>query len=175
MQKNLKRLFTLTAILYGIAVSTPMMVGAQGPLGRNFGFGLSIGNPLGGTIKYWTASDQALAASLGADYFGSPRLNVDYHWHFDAFNSDVVKLYAGPGLAIGFGGGREYLWYKKGHDYYFYREDGKTGIGGRVLLGLNLIPRRSPIEMYVELGPLVGLSPAFGTSVDVALGVRFYP
>src|ERR1044072_8356922 len=32
---------------------------AQGPQGRNFGFGLVIGEPLGATVKYWTSSDNA--------------------------------------------------------------------------------------------------------------------
>lgn len=165
--------FSLAALCV-ILLASASPVRAQGPLGRTFGFGLSLGDPLGVTIKYWTAPSEALVASLGADYFGSPRLNVDYHWHFNAFNSSVVKLYVGPGLALGFGGGRSYLWYGKGHEYYFVRDGNETLIGARVLLGLNIIPRNSPIEVYFETGPLIGISPAFGTSFDAAVGIRFY-
>jgi hypothetical protein len=165
---------SLSLLLCTIVLVSVSPLRAQGPLGRDFGFGLSLGDPLGVTIKYWMNPNEALVGSLGADYFGSPRLNIDYHWHFNAFNSSVVKLYAGPGISFGFGGGRSYLWYGKGHDYYFIREGNETGIGARILLGLNVIPRNTPVELYMEFGPLIGISPAFGSSFDAAVGVRFY-
>jgi hypothetical protein len=171
----MKHLIVLSALMCAIVFITVAPLKAQGPLGRELGLGISIGNPLGATLKYWTSSNTALVGSIGADYFGSPRVNLDYHFHFNAFNSSVVKMYAGPGLAVGFGSGRSYLWYKKGKDYYFIRDEGETGIGARVLFGLNVIPRNSPIEMYFELGPLIGIAPAFGASFDVAIGIRFYP
>ena len=158
-----------------MCVFTVSPIWSQGPLGRQFGFGITVGDPLGGTIKYWTASNEALVADIGCDYFGSPRVDIDYYWHFAAFNSNVVKLYAGPGLVVGFGQGNYYLWYGHGHDYYFIREDGRTGIGAHVLIGIDIIPRRTPIELYAELGPLIGISPSFGASFDFALGIRFYP
>lgn len=175
MRHSIKYFLACSFIVCSIFLVPARTVQAQGPMGRSFGFGLTLGDPLGGTIKYWTAPDQALVASIGGDYFGSTRLDVDYHWHFNAFRSEVVKLYAGPGIAFGFGSGHSYLWYKRGHDYYFVRDDGSTGIGARILLGLNVIPRNTPIELYLEAGPLIGISPAFGTSMDVAVGIRFYP
>jgi hypothetical protein len=175
MRTTITKLIALSLFACTVIFALANSASAQGPEGRNFGFGLVLGDPTGGTIKYWTASAQALVASIGGDYFGSTRLDIDYHWHFNAFRSSVVKLYAGPGIAFGFGSGRSFLWYKKGHEYYFIRDDGSTGIGARILLGLNIIPRNTPIELYLEAGPLIGLSPAFGTSMDVAVGIRFYP
>lgn len=171
----MKHLIIFSTLMCAIVFSTVTPLKAQGPLGRELGLGISLGNPLGATLKYWTSPTTALVAAIGADYFGSPRLNLDYHFHFNSFNSSVVKMYAGPGLAIGFGSGRSYLWYKKGKDYYFIRDEGETGIGARVLFGLNIIPHNSPIEMFLELGPLIGISPAFGASFDAAIGIRFYP
>jgi len=175
MKKNLKHHISLLAVLLTMSVFTVSPIWSQGPLGRQFGFGITLGDPLGGTIKYWTAQNEALVADIGGDYFGSPRLDIDYYWHFNAFNSSVVKLYAGPGLALGFGDGNYGLWYSHGHDYYFIRDNGGTGVGVHVLIGLNIIPRRSPIEIYAEFGPLIGITPAFGASFDAALGIRFYP
>ena len=151
---------------------------AQGPMGRDFGFGIVLGEPLGGTVKFWTAPDQAFVGSIGGSYFGAPRLGLDYLWHFDAFHSGVVKMYAGPGLAIGFGQGYYYWFYGKHGKYgdvFYYREPGTTGIAMRVVLGLNIIPRRTPIELFLEAGPLIGISPGFGTAFDLAAGIRFYP
>src|SRR5579872_1137096 len=95
--------FTLAVCLLFI----PSLLRAQGPEGKSFGFGLILGEPLGGTVKFWTSYDNAFVGDIGASYFGSPRIQADYLWHFDPFHSHIVKMYAGPGLAIGFGQGRE--------------------------------------------------------------------
>jgi hypothetical protein len=139
----------------------------------SFGFGIVLGEPIGGTIKLWTGPTTALVAEIGASYFGSPRLQVDYTYHFDAFNSDIVKMYAGPGLALGFGPGRVII-YQQHPDRFYYHEVDETGIGVRAIFGLNILPRNTPIELFFEAGPMVGISPAFGAIIDAALGVRFY-
>ncbi len=143
------------------------------PNGKNFGFGIMIGDPTGASLKYWTDRDNALAFSLGSSYFGSPRIGVDYLWHFDAFQSRIVNLYAGPGAALGIGEGRG-IWYKSDKGKFYYRDDG-VGIGIRGVFGINVVPERTPMEIFFEFGTLIGLAPDFGSAVDVALGVRFYP
>src|ERR1051325_3668846 len=55
---------------------------AQGPQGKDFGFGLILGEPLGGTVKFWTSAENAIVGDIGASYFGSPRIQGDYLWHF---------------------------------------------------------------------------------------------
>lgn len=164
-------------IVLSIALLVALVSGAaaQGPGGKTFGFGLIIGEPLGGTVKFWTNKENAFTVSLGGSYFGSPRLQGDYLWHFDAFNSSVVKLYAGPGVGIGFG--REgYGWInRRGRNYFYYRDDAGIGVAARAMFGLNIIPRKTPLEIFVEAGPNIGLIPNFGTAFDAAIGVRFYP
>jgi hypothetical protein len=141
--------------------------------GDNFGFGIVLGDPTGLTLKYYTESTEAFVFTLGSSYFGSPRLGADYVWHFDAFTSDVTKLYAGPGAVIGFGESRGF-WYDKG-DRFFVRDNNGAGFGVRGIFGVNFIPRRTPLEFFVELGVLLGLAPGFGSAVDAAIGMRFYP
>lgn len=147
---------------------------AQGPKGKDFGFGIILGDPLGGTIKYWTSRENAFDAYIGSSYFGSLRVGGDYLWHFDAFHSQVVKMYAGPGIALGFGRGHG-IWFKEDKKKFYYWDEGSVGIAGRVIVGLNIIPKRTPIEIFLEFGPLIGLAPNFGVNVDAALGIRFYP
>lgn len=148
----------------------------RGPQGRDFGFGIIIGEPLGGTIKYWFNSENALDADIGGSYFGSPRLDVDYLWHFDAFRSRVVKLYAGAGGAIGFGTGGGGFFYGDERGRFYVRGAGNDlGFGIRGLFGLNVIPERTPLEIFFHLGVLIGLAPVTGSALDVALGLRFYP
>mgnify|MGYP000878532455 CR=1 FL=1 len=145
---------------------------AQSPRGKDFGFGIVLGDPTGLTVKYWTQNTNAFVFDLGASYFGSPRIGMDYLWHFNAFNSNEVKLYAGPGVALGIGEGNGF-WYKDKEDGFLHRDN--AGLGVRGVFGLNFVPRSTPIEIYAELGTLVGLVPDFGAAVDAAIGFRFYP
>jgi hypothetical protein len=142
---------------------------AQGPGGRSFGFGLVLIDPLGASVKFWINPVNALVFDIGASDFGPTRLDADYLWHFDAFQSRIVKMYAGPGLVLAFG---------NGIGPYGAREFGGpyngVGVGIRAMFGLNVIPVRTPLEMFFGLGPLIGLSPS-GVGLDIALGIRFYP
>lgn len=149
------------------------VVFAQSPGGKSFGFGIILGEPTGGTLKFITSYENAFVVDIGTSYYGSPRINVDYLWHFDAFNSNIALLYAGPGGVIGIGEGRGF-WYKDKNDR-FYRESNNVGIGMRGIFGINVIPERTPLEFFLEFGVLVGFVPDFGSGVDAALGMRFYP
>ncbi len=158
---------TLVIVLVGNLYS-------QGPRGKSFGFGIILGEPTGLTGKLWLNRENAIDFSVGSSYFGALRFTGDYLWHFDSFDSQVVKLYAGPGLAIGTGESGGWI-YKKKDDEYWYRKSDDLGIGVRGLFGLNIIPKRSPLEIFVELGVLVGLTPRTGASGEAAIGIRFYP
>lgn len=166
----MKNILFIVLILTGIITNNAY---SQSPGSKNFGFGIILGDPTGLTLKYWTQRDNALVFDLGASYFGSPRIDVDYLWHFDAFRSNIAKLYAGFGGVLGIGEGKG-LYYTEHHGFYF-RTDNGLGLGVRGLIGVNVIPRNSPLEFFLEAGLLVGLSPDFGSAGDVGLGIRFYP
>ncbi len=147
---------------------------SQSPRGNQFGFGIILGEPTGVTVKYWFNNENALVGNFGTSYFGRPRLDVEYLWHFDAFNSSIVKMYAAPGGVLGFGKGNDY-WYEWRNDRFYYRTGNDIGLGIKGLVGINIIPRRTPIEVFLEVGALVGIAPDFGSQGEAALGIRFYP
>ncbi|MBI1939382.1 MAG: hypothetical protein HYS25_14830 [Ignavibacteriales bacterium] len=149
------------------------MINAQGPNGKNFGFGINIGDPLGLTGKFWLGRENAITVYVGGSYFGNPRIGADYVWHFNAFNSNIAELYAGPGLHIGFGKGKAYI-FEVNKNKFYYRSSG-AGFAVRGIFGLNVTPRNTPLEIYVEMGPLIGISPDFGSAFEAAIGFRFYP
>ena len=66
------------------------------------------------------------------------------------------------------------FYYTEHHGFYF-RSDNSAGLGVRGVFGINVIPRTSPLEFFLELGLLVGLTPDFGSAGDVGIGMRFYP
>jgi hypothetical protein len=163
-------------ILFIILIITGTMSNysyAQSPESKNFGFGLILGDPTGLTLKFWTQRNNAFVIDVGASYFGSPRIGVDYLWHFDAFRSNIAKLYAGFGGVIGIGQSNGFYYTK--HNGFYYRSDNGLGLGVRGVFGVNVIPRSSPLELFFEVGLLVGLSPSFGSAGDVGLGIRYYP
>ena len=166
----MKNLFIIILILCAFSSNISF---SQSPESKNFGFGVILGDPTGLTLKFWTSRENAFVVDVGASYFGSPRIGVDYLWHFDAFRSSIAKLYAGFGGVLGIGEGRGF-YYTEHHGFYF-RSDNGVGLGVRGVFGVNVIPRHSPLEFFLEVGLLVGLSPAFGSAGDVGLGMRFYP
>lgn len=168
----MRKLLIIAAIVLfvGTSESFSQRIGA----GDNFGFGIILGEPTGLTLKYYTERYEAFAFSLGPSYFGSPRLGADYIWHFHAFESQLVHLYAGPGLVLGFGEG-EGFWYKERGDRFFVRSSSDLGLGVRGVFGINFLLKSAPLEFFGELGVLVGFAPEFGSAVDAAIGMRFYP
>src|SRR5690606_3547873 len=170
MRRLFRRLFLALILLSIICISSAQ---AQSPQGKNFGFGIVLGEPTGGTLKFWTQRPNAIVVNIGSSYFGNLRIGADYLWHFDAFNSDIAFLYAGPGAAIGFGEGKGF-WYKGKNGFYF-RENKGAGLGVRGVFGVNVVPQRIPLEFFFEVGALIGIVPDFGSAVDAALGMRFYP
>jgi len=145
----------------------------------DFGFGLILIEPLGATVKYWTASNQAIDADIGESYFGAPRVDVDYLWHFNSFNSHVALLYGGLGASFGFGYGYSYdIIYARdenGTPFYYRTVNNSFGFGVRMLFGLDIFPKRVPFEFFAQIGPLIGIVPVFGVGFDFAIGARFYP
>lgn len=145
---------------------------AFSPKGRNFGIGVIVGEPTGLTAKIWTQKDIALALSIGNSYLGSLRIGMDYLWHFNAFNSSAVNLYAGPGVAVGIG--ESSGWWYKDKDQKWYKGSDEIGLGVRGVLGINIVPRDSPIEIFGEAGLMVGVLPGTYANFEGALGIRFY-
>lgn len=158
----------LIAVTFIIALSSLSI--AQVPRRGDFGFGIKLGDPTGATLKFWTNRENAFVVDVGASYFGSPRIGVDYLWHFNAFNSNIVDLYAGMGGVIGIGRGKGF-WFKD----KFGRPDNDIGLGVRGVFGVDVVPMNTPLEILFEIGALIGFVPDFGSAADVAIGIRFYP
>jgi len=167
----------LTKIISGtiaLVLLVPGILHAQ-PKIDDFGFGLILGEPTGITLKGGAGRTNAWDFALGSSWFGSLRLHGDYLWNVDAFNSNKAGLYFGLGGVLGVGRGKGV--FIKGNEgrWYYYDDDNAIALGARVVAGFNTIPFNAPVEMFVEAAPIIGLYPAQGVGVDVALGIRFYP
>ena len=138
---------------------------------RGFGLGFVVGEPTGISAKYWTSSQNAFDFGLGwsvggdrIDYSGvkdnSSRIHfhMDYLWHsFSAIRStERFPLYYGIGGRFNSGGGYD------------------SSFGIRGVFGIAWLPRDTPLDVFVEVVPVLQLTHSTGFGMDAGLGMRFF-
>ncbi len=159
----------LACILLGIG-----KVQAQSLTPRVISVGGVFGDPSGITMRIPFGISRAFDIGFGPDYFGSPRLQVDYVWVFHAFKSNVFSEYWGPGLAVAFAKGiNSFYTNEPMKEHFAATEDNSFQIGGRAIFGLSITPKAVPFEFFVETGPLLPVSRVFDLDFDGAVGVRY--
>lgn len=186
------------ALIFGLIFSALLLSAPQaqasGPMGRNFGFGAALGNPLSFTGKYHLSENDAIDFHIGKSHVYSSKLwrnslflGGDYLftlWNFLENDQVSIPFYAGPGLglAIGTGSGDYCYRYRDRRGYYCDGFD--FGFGPRLPIGVMLEFQKAPFELGLEMAPtmmfLVRDNP-YGDSVHVkfdvlnlALVARFY-
>ncbi|MCZ7557523.1 MAG: hypothetical protein M5R41_14085 [Bacteroidia bacterium] len=167
---------TVIILLFG----APSSMHAQGPKGKSFGVGFQLGEPTAVSFRFWTSRENSWDLAVGASYLGNPHIHGDYLWHFnDAFNSRIVVMYAGVGAALGFGDKDGWVFYKwkrgKIEERWYYDRDDELVVAAKGTFGLNIIPRNTPLDIFLEVNPIIGLVPGFGFDIMPTLGIRFYP
>ena len=127
---------------------------------RGFGAGVIIGEPTGLNGKAWISGQTALVGGIAWDLGGPDdrfQIHLDHLWHFhDAIRSSEQFS---PYLGIG---GR------------LIADDGEGGFGVRVPLGLVWIPDNAPLDVFVEIVPIVDLAPNTDLEGNWGLGARFF-
>lgn len=149
----MKRMMAVVVVLF---VSMVSHVHAQQ---RGFGLGAILGEPTGLSAKLWTSERTAFDAGLAYSFRreGHIHIHADYLWHF----SHVVP---GPGRFVPFIG--------LGGRLSGGKKSGVLGV--RFVGGLGWYPRDSPLEVFVEVAPILDVVPATEFSANGGLGLRFY-
>lgn len=126
---------------------------------KNLGIGVILGEPTGLSLKVWTkktqAFDAALACSFG--YRNSMHIHMDYLFH--EFNS--IKVEKGS-LPFYYGIGARIL------------IDDVASLGVRIPVGLTYLFENSPVDIFLELVPVLNLNPVTNFNLNGAVGARFY-
>jgi hypothetical protein len=159
-----------------------------GPKNRTFGLGLQLGAPTGITGKVYFGEIPALAFGVGVAWpFGGFGGWVDLDLHFVKFNTkrpDVltIRLYAGPGLQLGFAGPYYYYTYGPtiGRPYALSGYvGGSFSLAVRGPIGMTIHWTKVAFDTYAELGPAVhvvfdpGVARVF-VGFLFAVGARYY-
>jgi len=127
---------------------------------KGFGLGIMAGEPTGISAKYWTTGSTAFDFGLGYSFLKNTQfhLHADYLFHVkNIFNStEDISLYYGPGARLRI------------------VENDKSRLGIRFDVGLVWIPRNAPVDVFVEIAPLLDIIPETKFSFNGGIGVRYF-
>jgi hypothetical protein len=127
-----------------------------------FGLGIMFGEPTGISFKGWISERSAIDGGLGWSFVheGSVQVHADYLYHFyNVFETPNLPLYIGVG-------GRIKL---KNNEH---NSDMRLGV--RVPFGMSYQFNEVPVDVFLELVPIIDLNPTTSGSINGAIGVRYY-
>lgn len=129
-------------------------------LGR-FGLGAIVGEPTGLSAKIWLSERTAVDAGL-AYSFDDPE---DFHLHGDFLfhKFDLLPVAKGQ-LPVYFGVG--------GRVKFERRADTRAGV--RFPVGLAYMFADVPVDLFVEVAPVVDLTPKSRLAFNGGIGVRYF-
>jgi hypothetical protein len=126
---------------------------------RGFGLGVILGEPTGLSAKGWIASQSAFDVGVAWSFRhkGFFHVHADYLWHF----SNAIRASERFVPYVGIGG-------------RFGAVTGNAIFGVRIPFGLAWMPRNAPIDVFVEVAPVVDLAPATEFTMNGGIGARFF-
>ena len=151
----MKIIFAMTIVMF-VALS-PVVAMESG----DQGYGVLLGNPSALTGKYWIDDRLAIDGAIGAE-----RGHFDVHASFLVHDEELSRklgwvtpsarfpIYIGVGPRISF--------------------QDKAELGIRVPLGVACFPSNTDWEFFVEVAPVLRLSPNAGFNSDFGIGARYY-
>jgi hypothetical protein len=138
----------------GTAVAGP---GGRGP----FGLGIIVGEPTGIDAKLFVAPERAFEAAAAWSLDGSSRfhLQLDYLFH----QYDRIKVAEGRApIFFGLGGRIE------------FRENEDDRLGLRIPVGIGYEFASAPFDTFLELAPVMDVTPDTEFTLEGAIGGRFW-
>ncbi len=135
--------------------------------GGELGVGIILDEPTGITVHRWLDGDTSIDAAFA--WSTSGRDTFHFHADYLLHRHDLVRI---PELS-----GRFSAYYGVGGKIKFNDDDTKNSddvIGVRIPIGINYLFAELPIDLFVEVVPLLVLSPDSDVQLKAALGARYY-
>lgn len=145
--------------------------------GGKFGMGVLLGSRTGLTMSLWAKRRHSLSLDVGSTNFtNSVSLALSYHLHVKLFRAPNIGLSAQVYFGIG---GRARLLF---HSELVDPEDPESDtlvstavvVGLRAPIGLSVLVRGFPVEVFIEAAPAVDLWRSFGLDLEGIAGARIY-
>lgn len=150
----MKKTITLLAVIF-----LPALLAEAQNTERNKGLGAMLGDPTGVSLSYWTSNSNAFSAGAAWHFVNNPsmHLHVDYlFYRFDIIqpNQGALPLYFGVGGRIRF--------------------DNEDTFGVRFPLGIAYHFQNDPLELFLEIVPVLDLVPGTGVNGNSSIGIQYY-
>ena len=128
---------------------------------KQFGVGIIAGEPTGITIKSMLDDKSAIDAGVGWETSGDNEFHIygDYLYHMN----DLIKVPHGK-LPLYFGGGLRFIDREK--------KDDKLGI--RIPVGIEYLFKDVSLGAFLELVPVLNLTPDTDFDFEAGIGIRFF-
>ena len=139
---------SLIILFAAVASLVPSAASAEGP----FGLGIILGEPTGISAKAWMGDETAIDAAAAWSF-------TDYLFHFFSrldVDRGSLPLYVGIGGRVKF------------------KDNADDLIGVRIPLGASYLFADAPIDIFLEVVPLMDLAPKTKFRLNAALGFRYF-
>lgn len=127
-----------------------------------FGVGITLGEPIGASAKYFFNDTLAIDGAAG----WSDHDHTDLYLHSDALwhKYDLLPVSNGR-LPVYFGVGGLVRFRNHGDD---------NQVGIRVPVGLSYLFENAPVDIFAEIGPAIDVAPSIRGEITGGIGVRFW-
>lgn len=126
---------------------------------KGFGLGIILGEPTGISFKNWVGSRTAIDGGVAWSFSDNDSLHL--HLDYLVHNFNIFKAKKGK-LALYYGiGGRVKI-----HD--------ESRFGVRIPVGINYIFGNAPLDIFIELVPVLDLVPSTEFGLTGGIGIRYY-
>ncbi len=128
---------------------------------KGFGLGVILGEPTGVSAKSWISSTTAIDAALAWSFVdnGALHIHADYLIHnFQLISIDgkgKLPVYYGIGARIKFG-------------------NDDTRLAVRIPVGIDYMFGDAPVDIFLEVVPMLELIPKTKFQFNAALGARYF-
>ncbi len=160
----MKKLIIITGLLVLVLFGSSR---AQG----GFGLGIILGEPTGVSGKLWLSKTDAIdgAAAWSFESHEAFHLHLDYLMH--SFN--LIKVEKGKlPIYYGIGGRIRFLNNDEGVDHGDGDDDIEIGL--RIPVGLEYLFEKAPLDVFLEIAPILDLVPDTEASFNGGIGVRYF-
>lgn len=129
---------------------------------NRFGAGIIVGEPTGASLKYWLNDTLAVDGAVGWSFHD----HTDAYFHSDILWHDFDLIPVSQGrLPVYFGAGGMVRFRDDRHD---------NQVGIRLPVGVSYIFDNTPVDIFAEVAPVIGLAPDVRGEVTGGIGIRYW-
>jgi hypothetical protein len=126
---------------------------------NGWGIGVILGEPTGISLKFWNGRTIAIDAALAWSFKQEDRFHLHMDWLFHNFN--LLKVEEGKlPIYLGIGGRVKFT--------------DETRVGVRFPVGVCFIPQDIPIDVFLEIVPILDLAPETRFDINASIGIRYF-